>query len=110
MHLALVLGSGISGAIYVVCPAMIGEFAPPSQRGAVISLHGAIYTLAGIAAPFVTGSIIDNATIPIEGFMAGFNQYSHPDSFRNAWPFAVMARRREGTCVARCDLMLAESP
>jgi len=39
----LVLGSGISGAIYVVCPAMIGEFVLASQRGAVISIYGAIY-------------------------------------------------------------------
>ena len=68
----LVLGSGISGAIYVVCPAMIGEFTPVSQRGAVISIYGAVYTLAGIIAPFVMGSVIDGAATPLDGFLTGF--------------------------------------
>ena len=30
---------------------MIGEFTPVSQRGAVIAIYGALYTLAGILAP-----------------------------------------------------------
>ena len=34
-----------------VCPPMLGEFTPVSQRGAVIAIYGAIYTLAGILAP-----------------------------------------------------------
>jgi MFS family permease len=68
----LVMGSGLCGAIYVVCPAMIGEFTPISQRGAVISIYGAIYTLAGIIAPFVMGSVIEGAATPLTGFMMGF--------------------------------------
>src|SRR5205085_4000928 len=32
----LVVGSGLCGSIYVMCPPMLGEFAPVSQRGAVI--------------------------------------------------------------------------
>jgi MFS family permease len=68
----LVLGSGLSGAIYVVCPPMIGEFTPVSQRGAVIAIYGAIFTLAGILAPFVMGSVIQNAAVPHDGYMTGF--------------------------------------
>ena len=68
----LVLGSGISGAIYVVCPAMIGEFTPVAQRGAIISIYGAIYTLAGVMAPYVMGSVIEDAATPLDGFMTGF--------------------------------------
>src|SRR5690349_3929809 len=49
----LVVGSGLCGSIYVVCPPMLGEFTPVSQRGAIISIYGAIYTLAGIIAPSV---------------------------------------------------------
>src|SRR5579863_4102633 len=52
----LVAGSGICGSIYVVCAPMISEFTPVSQRGAVIAIYGAIYTLAGILAPAVMGS------------------------------------------------------
>jgi MFS family permease len=68
----LVVGSGLCGSIYVVCPPMLGEFTPVSQRGAVISIYGAIYTLAGILAPYVMGHVIQNASEPLDGYMAGF--------------------------------------
>ena len=68
----LVLGSGLCGAIYVVCPPMIGEFTPVSQRGAMIAIYGAIFTLAGVIAPFVMGIVIKHAASPLEGYMTGF--------------------------------------
>jgi MFS transporter, ACS family, D-galactonate transporter len=68
----LVTGSGLSGSIYVVCAPMISEFTPVSQRGAVISIYGAIYTLAGILAPAVMGSMIQRASGLLDGYMAGF--------------------------------------
>ena len=68
----LVAGTGITGAIYVVCAPMISEFTPTSQRGAVIAIYGAIYTLAGIIAPFVMGSLIQNAAVPLDGYIKGF--------------------------------------
>jgi MFS family permease len=68
----LVVGSGLCGSIYVVCPPMLGEFTPVSQRGAVIAIYGAIYTLAGILAPSVMGSVIQHAATPLEGYITGF--------------------------------------
>jgi MFS family permease len=68
----LVIGSGLCGSIYVVCAPMLGEFTPVSQRGAVISIYGAIYTLAGIIAPSVMGSMIQRAAVPLDGYMMGF--------------------------------------
>jgi MFS family permease len=68
----LVVGSGLCGSIYVVCPPMIGEFTPVSQRGAVIAIYGAIYTLAGIVAPSVMGSVIQRASGMFDGYMTGF--------------------------------------
>jgi MFS family permease len=67
-----VFGTGLCGAIYVVCPPMLGEFTPVSQRGAVIAIYGAIYTLAGIIAPVVMGSVIKHAATPFEGYITGF--------------------------------------
>jgi MFS family permease len=69
----LVFGSGLCGAIYVVCPPMLGEFTPVSQRGAVIAIYGAIFTLAGIIAPYVMGKVIQNAATPMEGYLTGFS-------------------------------------
>ncbi len=68
----LVVGSGLCGSIYVVCPPMLSEFTPVQQRGAVISIYGAIYTLAGILAPAVMGKVIQNAGGLLEGYMTGF--------------------------------------
>jgi MFS transporter, ACS family, D-galactonate transporter len=68
----LVLGSGLCGSIYVVCPPMIGEFTPVSQRGAVIAIYGALYTIAGVLAPFVMGNVIQNSADLHAGYMTGF--------------------------------------
>jgi predicted MFS family arabinose efflux permease len=68
----LVFGSGLCGAIYVVCPAMLGEFTPVTQRGAIISIYGAIYTIAGIIAPYVMGNVIEGAANPLDGYMNGY--------------------------------------
>jgi MFS family permease len=51
---------------------MIAEFTPVSQRGAVISIYGALYTLAGILAPYVMGSVIQQAAAPMDGYLTGF--------------------------------------
>src|SRR5215471_5875614 len=68
----LVVGSGLCGSIYVVCPPMIGEFTPVSQRGAAIAIYGAVYTLAGIIAPAVMGSTIQHSASLLEGYFTGF--------------------------------------
>ena len=68
----LVVGSGLCGAIYVVCPPMLGEFTPTSQRGAILAIYGALYTLAGIVAPAVMGAMIQRAGSTLDGYMTGF--------------------------------------
>jgi MFS family permease len=69
----LVIGSGLCGSIYVVCPPMLSEFTPVSQRGAVIAIYGALYTLAGIIAPTVMGSVIQHSSTLLEGYFSGFS-------------------------------------
>lgn len=68
----LVVGTGLCGAIYVVCPPMLGEFTPTSQRGAILAIYGALYTLSGIVAPAVMGVVIQRAGSTIDGYMTGF--------------------------------------
>jgi MFS family permease len=51
---------------------MLGEFTPVSQRGAVIAIYGAIYTLAGIVAPQVMGSVIQRSGGLLDGYLTGF--------------------------------------
>jgi MFS family permease len=68
----LVIGSGLTGSIYVVCPPMLSEFTPVSQRAAVIAILGAIFTVAGIVAPVVTGALVGNASTPLAGYYHGY--------------------------------------
>ena len=68
----LMLGTGLCGPIYVVCAPMLSEFTPVAQRGAVIAIFGAIYTLSGIVAPYVTGSLIEGAATALDGYHMGF--------------------------------------
>jgi MFS family permease len=68
----LVIGGGLCGSIYVVCAPMLGEFTPVSQRGAIIAIYGALYTISGIMAPMVMGSVIQHAATPMTGYMTGF--------------------------------------
>src|SRR5665213_1347230 len=68
----LVVGSGLCGSIYVVCPPMLGEFTPVSQRGAVISIYGALYTLAGVMAPGVMGKVLQRSGGLLQGYLTGF--------------------------------------
>jgi MFS transporter, ACS family, D-galactonate transporter len=68
----LVLGSGLCGSIFVVCPPMLAEFTPVSQRGAIIAIHSAISTLAGVIAPYVMGSVIQHAPTALDGYITGF--------------------------------------
>jgi predicted MFS family arabinose efflux permease len=68
----LVLGSCLCGSIYVVCPPMLAEFTPTGQRGAVISIYGALYTLAGVFAAFVMGGVIQRAATPLAGYLQGY--------------------------------------
>ena len=51
---------------------MLGEFTPVSQRGAVLAIFGAIYTLAGILAPDVMGKVIQSSANMLNGYMMGF--------------------------------------
>ena len=68
----LMLGTGLTGPIYVVCAPMLSEYTPSAQRGAVIAIFGAIYTLAGVIAPYANGSIIEGAATALEGYHTGF--------------------------------------
>ncbi|MGY4457058.1 MFS family permease [Bradyrhizobium sp. LB13.1] len=55
-----------------VCPPMLGEFTPTSQRGAILAIYGALYTLSGIIAPNVMGAVIQRSGSMLDGYMTGF--------------------------------------
>jgi MFS family permease len=68
----LVLGISVPSVIYVLSPAIVSEFTPVSQRGAMLTIITAVSTSAGLLAPYVMGRIIESGTTPSEGFHRGF--------------------------------------
>ncbi|GMO12733.1 MFS transporter [Bradyrhizobium sp. TM233] len=112
----LVVGSGLCGAIYVVCPPMLGEFTPTSQRGAILAIYGALYTLAGIAAPAVMGAMIQRAGSTLDGYLTGFtiNAVIMVGSgllgLLLLWPNTEKARLTRGAATQAAALKGAVSP
>jgi ACS family D-galactonate transporter-like MFS transporter len=68
----LVLGISVPSVIYVLSPAIVSEFTPVSQRGAMLTIITAAATSAGLLAPYVMGRIIESGATPAEGFHRGF--------------------------------------
>lgn len=112
----LVVGSGLCGAIYVVCPPMLGEFTPASQRGAIIAIYGALYTLSGIIAPMVMGTVIQRAGSMLNGYMTGFTINavvmvgSGVIGLLLLWPNTEKARLTRGAAPREAELKSAVSP
>jgi MFS family permease len=56
----------------VIGNAVVGEITPAAQRGALLAIGTAISSSAGLLAPYVMGSLIENAATPLDGFDTGF--------------------------------------
>jgi MFS family permease len=73
LEIALVLGSfSFGNAMYNLGATSIGEICPPSQRGAMLGINNAVWTSAGLVAPFVMGHTIDLGVNLVAGFRNGF--------------------------------------
>jgi ACS family D-galactonate transporter-like MFS transporter len=68
----LVIGLSVPSVIYVMGHAMMSEFTPVPQRGAMLAITNAVWTLAGVAAPYLMGRVIEGAASAAEGYHQGF--------------------------------------
>jgi MFS family permease len=67
-----ILGVALPSAIYVIANAVIAEIVPAAQRGALLAIGAAVASSAGLAAPYIMGSVIESASTPLAGFNTGF--------------------------------------
>ena len=51
---------------------IVSELTPQAQRAAMLAITTSIVTFAGVLAPRITGSIIQNAPTPLAGYEQGF--------------------------------------
>jgi ACS family D-galactonate transporter-like MFS transporter len=68
----LTFGSAIGSTIYVVIPMIVSELTPHPQRAGMLAIVNSVVTMAGALAPFVMGSMIQNAATPLEGYEQGY--------------------------------------
>ena len=68
----VMISFAIGSVIYTLGPALIGEISPIRQRGAMLGISNAFYTLAGLVAPWLMGHIVDVGANPAAGFRSGF--------------------------------------
>jgi MFS family permease len=66
------LSFSVGSVIFTLGSTLIGEIAPPVQRGAMLGITNSVQTLAGLCAPLVMGQIIDWEPDTATGFRAGF--------------------------------------
>jgi MFS family permease len=62
---------GCTPIVYSLGPAVLAEVVPASQRGAMLAINNSVASLAGIAAPVVTGTLIQDVS-GARGFELGF--------------------------------------
>jgi MFS family permease len=67
----LAFAIGLTPIIYSLGPAILAEVVPPPQRGAMLAINNSIASMAGIAAPFVTGALIQDMP-GASGYEIGF--------------------------------------
>jgi MFS family permease len=66
------IGVALPSVIYVIGNVVVSEITPTVQRGALLAIGTAVGTSAGLLAPYVMGSVIENAATPLDGFNRGF--------------------------------------
>lgn len=68
----LTIGTALGSTIYVVTPMIVSELTPHGQRAAMLAIVGAIYTSAGVLAPWAMGKAIQDAASRLAGYEQGF--------------------------------------
>jgi MFS family permease len=71
-YIATMVGGSLPAVIYVFSHAVVSEITPLQKRGALLAIGNAVGTSAGIIAPFIMGSVIENAPTPNDGYNVGF--------------------------------------
>lgn len=68
----IVIGASLTSAGYGIAFAAVSDVVPARQRGGVMGVIVAVYSLGGVIAPLLLGGLVDSAATPGEGYARGF--------------------------------------
>ncbi|MFI2209492.1 MFS transporter [Streptomyces sp. NPDC020141] len=72
-HMALlILSACLNSAGLGIVFAAISDVTPPGQRGMVLAIVSAVFSLGGVVTPLVLGGVVDAAATPAEGYTTSF--------------------------------------
>jgi len=68
----IIVGIALPAVIFILVRVMVSELTPLLQRGGMLAITTAVATSGGLIAPYVMGSVVQNAGSPAEGYAYGF--------------------------------------
>ncbi|MEU0979213.1 MFS transporter, partial [Streptomyces griseus] len=68
----LILSACLNSAGLGIVFAAVSDVAPARQRGIVLAVVSAVFSLGGVIAPLVLGEVVDSAATPAEGYTTSF--------------------------------------
>ena len=72
VHIPLVMAAfAVCSIAFAMGPTLVGEISPVRQRGAMLGISNALFSTAGLIAPWLMGHIVDAGSDPAEGFRHG---------------------------------------
>ena len=105
----MVCGTALPAVIYTIVPIIIAEITPTSQRGAVLAIGSAVGTSAGIFAPFIMGSVVQNAATVLQGFNVGYTVCGTVSLIGGLIGLAYLQPERQKAAIARPEQLIASA-
>lgn len=68
----MIVAFGIAACVIPASQTMLGDITPTRQRGAVLGVYVAIYSVTGVIAPLITGQLVQSAESPAEAYPTVF--------------------------------------
>jgi MFS family permease len=68
----VMISFAVCSITYALGPTLVGEISPVKQRGAMLGISNALFSTAGLIAPWLMGHIVDVGANPAQGFRDGF--------------------------------------
>ena len=68
----IVVSAGLGAAGWGVAFTAVSDVVPAAQRGVVMGVIVAVYSMGGVVAPIVLGGLVDAAATPLDGYVTGF--------------------------------------
>ncbi|GAB92484.1 MFS transporter [Gordonia rhizosphera] len=64
----LAMAFGIGSCVFSASQSVIGDLVPSRQRGAVLGIYVAVYSLTGVFAPMIAGALVESADVVESGY------------------------------------------